>query len=195
MKGYWKVIRWIVLGSLILVIVLMVTKPSRPAPPVREAAKKQLSDQFEQKLEHLEQTKAAGETGTTEQFTPEEVNASLEDMSANAQKSVGPGAAEDAQMKVVGINFVGDEATGQFVVNQYGKDIYVTMSGHLSAKDGYANIELTDAKIGNLSVPVSLINPRLQQRLAEPEQRERLKLPDFIADLRVENGKLVIVEK
>lgn len=69
------------------------------------------------------------------------------------------------------------------------------MSGHISAKDGYANIELTNAKIGNLSVPVALINPRLQQRLAEPEQRERLKLPDFIADLRVENGRLVIVEK
>src|ERR1039457_1767875 len=182
MKKAWKVIRWIVLVSLVIAIVLMVTKPSRPAPPIPEADKKQLSNQFEQKLERLEQTKASGETGASEQFTPEEVNASLEDMTVNAEK-------------VVGINFVGDQATGQFIVNQYGKDIYVTMSGHLSAKDGYANIELTDAKIGNLSVPVSLINPRLQQRLAEPDQREKLKLPDFIADLRVENGKLVIVEK
>ena len=195
MKKAWKVIRWIVLVSLVIAIVLMVTKPSRPAPPIPEADKKQLSSQFEQKLERLEQTKASGETGATEQFTPEEVNASLEDMTVNAEKAMGPGAADDVKTKVVGINFVGDQATGQFIVNQYGKDIYVTMSGHLSAKDGYANIELTDAKIGNLSVPVSLINPRLQQRLAEPDQREKLKLPDFIADLRVENGKLVIVEK
>jgi hypothetical protein len=195
MKKSWKVIRWIVLVALVSVIVLMITKPSRPAPPVPEAAKKPLAEAFEQKLEHLEQTKASGETGATEQFTPEEVNASLEDMSANAEKAMGPGTADDLKTKVVGVNFVGDEATGQFIVNQYGKDIYVTMSGHLSAKDGYANIELTDAKIGNLSVPVGLINPRLQQRLAEPDQRERLKLPDFIADLRVENGKLVIVEK
>jgi hypothetical protein len=195
MKKSWKVIRWIVLVSLVAVILLMITKPSRPAPPVPEEAKKPLAQAFEQKLEHLEQTKESGESGATEQFTPEEVNASLEDMTANAEKAMGPGAADDLKTKVVGVNFVGDEATGQFIVNQYGKDIYVTMSGHLSAKDGYANIELTDAKIGNLSVPVSLINPRLQQRLAEPEQRERLKLPDFIADLRVENGRLVIVEK
>jgi hypothetical protein len=195
MKKSWKVIRWIVLVALVAVIVLMITKPSRPAPPVPEAAKKPLAEAFEQKLEHLEQTKASGETGATEQFTPEEVNASLEDMSANAEKAMGPGTADDLKTKVVGVNFVGDEAIGQFIVNQYGKDIYVTMSGHLSAKDGYANIELTDAKIGNLSVPVALINPRLQQRLAEPDQRERLRLPEFIADLRVENGKLVIVEK
>jgi hypothetical protein len=71
----------------------------------------------------------------------------------------------------------------------------VTMSGRLGAKDGYANIELTSAQIGKLSVPVALINPRLQQRLAEPAQHERLKLPDFVADLRVEHGKLVIVQK
>lgn len=195
MNNSWRVIRWIVLVSLVAVIVLMITKPSRPAPPVPAEDKKPLADAFEQKLEHLEQTKASGESGASEQFTPEEVNASLENMTVNAEKAMGPGSADDVKTKVVGINFVGDEATGQFIVNQYGKDIYVTMSGHLSAKDGYANIELTDAKIGNLTVPVSLINPRLQQRLAEPDQRERLKLPDFIADLRVENGKLVIVEK
>jgi hypothetical protein len=116
-------------------------------------------------------------------------------MSVNAQQAMGPGAAENANMKIVAIDFVDDEAIGQFIVNQYGKDIYITMSAHLGAKDGYANLELTSAKIGNLSVPVSLINPRLQQKLAEPEQRDRLKLPDFVADMRVEHGKLVIVEK
>jgi hypothetical protein len=116
-------------------------------------------------------------------------------MSANAEAAMGAGAAENADTKIVGINFVDDEATGQFIVHQYGKDIYITLSGHLSAKDGYANIELTNAKIGNLSVPVSMINPRLQAKLAEPDQHEKLKLPDFIADMRVENGKLVIVEK
>lgn len=195
MKKYWRIVRWIVLGSLVLVIGLMITKPRPPAAPVPVELRKQLSSDFEQKLESLEQARASGESGSAAQFSPEEVNASLQDMTANAQQTMGPGSAEKADMKIVAIDFVDDEAVGQFIVNQYGKDIYVTMSAHLRAKDGYANLELTSAKIGNLSVPVSLINPRLQQRLAEPEQRERLKLPDFIADLRVEHGKLVIVEK
>jgi hypothetical protein len=193
MKKVWGVLRWIVLASLVLVIFLMLSKPRPPAPALVPAEQKQLSTQFEQKLEHLETARSAGESGVTEQFTPGEVNAGLQDMSTNAAKSASIG--EDVPVKIVAVNFIGDEAVGQFMVNRYGKDVYVTMAGHLSAKDGYANIEITSARIGELSVPASLINPRLQQRLAEPEQRERLKLPDFIADIRVENGKLVFVEK
>ena len=195
MKKYWGILRWVILGSLVLAVLLMLTKPGRPAAHLSVPLQKQLAEQFEQKMQHLEDAKQTGEAGKTEEFTPEEVNAGLEDMTANAQKAIGPGAAEDADVKVVGVNFLGDEAVGQFIVNRYGKDIYITMAGHLSARNGYANIELTSAKIGNLSVPVSMINPRLQQRLAEPEQRERLKLPEFIADMRVENGRLVFVEK
>ena len=193
MKRYWSVFRWFVMGGLVLVILLMVSKPSPPASRPSGEVQKQLSGQFEQKLEHLENAKATGEAGAAEQFSADEINAGLEDMTANAQKAAGT--PEQPDVKIVGVNFVGNEAVGQFIVNRYGKDVYVTMSGHLSAKDGCANIELTSAKIGNLSVPVSLINPRLQQRLAEPEQRERLKLPDFVADMHVENGKLVFIQK
>jgi uncharacterized protein YpmS len=194
-KKFWKVLRWFILGALVLVIILMITKPSRPAPELSQTDQKQLSQDFEQKMEHMEEAQQNGESGGHEEFTPEEVNASLSEMSANADAAMGAASAEKVDTKIVGINFVDDEATGQFIVHQYGKDIYITLIGHLSAKDGYANIELTSAKIGNLSVPVSMINPRLQAKLAEPDQHEKLKLPEFIADMRVENGKLVIVEK
>lgn len=194
-KKFWRVFRWVILSILVLVIILMITKPKPPAPEISAEDQKQLSQDFEQKMEHMEEAQQNGETGGHEEFTPEEVNASISTMAANAEKEMGQGSADAADAKIVGINFEGDEATGQFIVHQYGKDIYVTLSGHLSARDGYANIDLTSAKIGNLSVPVSMINPRLQAKMAEPEQHDRLKLPDFIADLRVENGKLVIVEK
>jgi len=69
------------------------------------------------------------------------------------------------------------------------------VTGTIGVKDGYATFEFTDAKIDSLPVPVSLLNPRLQQKLQEPENRAKLKLPDYIAGLRVENGQLVIVEK
>ncbi len=195
MKNFWGIGRWIFLGTLLLVFGLMISKPRQPSAPLPAEIRPQLSKQFEQKLENLEQAKASGQSGEAEQFSAEEVNAGLQDMSATAHQSAGSASADDANVRIVGVNFLGNEAVGQFIVNRYGKDVYVTMSGHLTAKDGYANLELTSAKIGNLSVPVSLINPRLQERLAEPAQRERLKLPDFVADLRVENGKLVIVQK
>ena len=191
----WKVLRWFILAALIVAIVLMLMKPSRPAPELSKTEQKQLSQDFEQKLEHMEEARSNGESGARAEFTPEEVNAGLTDMAANADKAIAPGPAENVDARIVGINFLGDEATGQFIVHHYGQDFYITLSGHLSARDGYANIEVTNAKIGDLTVPASMINPRLQAKLAEPEQREKLKLPDFVQDLRVENGKLVIVEK
>jgi len=51
----------------------------------------------------------------------------------------------------------------------------------------------TEFKVGDLNVPVSLVNPALQKKLAE--QRDRLKLPDGVGKLKVENSELVMQGK
>ncbi len=71
--------------------------------------------------------------------------------------------------------------------------MYVTVGGRLGAKSGYVTFDPTEFKVGDLNVPVSLVNDQLQKKMEE--QKDRLKLPDFVADLRVENGQLVIKEK
>jgi len=48
-------------------------------------------------------------------------------------------------------------------------------------------------KVGDLSVPVSLVNPTLQKKL--DEQRDRLKLPDNVGAMKVQNGELVMQQK
>ncbi len=91
------------------------------------------------------------------------------------------------------ISFDGDQAHGQFLVNIAGKNVWITVSGHLGSKDGYATFDPTEFKVGDLSIPVSLVNGALQQRLAE--QRDRLKLPDNIDGIKVQNGQLVLNPK
>jgi hypothetical protein len=91
------------------------------------------------------------------------------------------------------VSFDGDQAHGQFLVNIAGKNVWVTVSGHLGSKDGYATFEPTEFKVGDLNVPVSLVNGALQQRLAE--QHDRLKLPDNVGGIEVENGQLVLTQK
>jgi hypothetical protein len=53
----------------------------------------------------------------------------------------------------------------------------------------------TEFKIGDMPVPVSMVDPALQRKLAKPENREKLKLPQFVSDVRVEHGELVIVDQ
>jgi len=91
------------------------------------------------------------------------------------------------------VSFDGDQAHGQFLVNLAGKNVWITVSGHLGSKDGYATFDPTEFKVGDLNIPVSLVNGPLQQKLNE--QRNQLKLPDNVGGIKVENGELVLTQK
>ena len=97
------------------------------------------------------------------------------------------------QVKGYEVKLEGDVARGQFATQLAGKDVFVTLAGRLGSQDGYVTFEPTEFKIGELSIPVSLVNSALQKKLIE--QREQLKLPQGIASLRVENSELVITQK
>jgi hypothetical protein len=108
----------------------------------------------------------------------------------NPDASLGSGA---PNIKDQQVSFEGDTVHGQFLTEIAGKDVWVTVSGHLSSEDGYATFEPTEFKIGDLQVPVSLVNPELQKKLLE--QKDRLKLPDNVGGLKVEKGELVLQGK
>ncbi len=91
------------------------------------------------------------------------------------------------------VSFDGDLVHGQFLTEVAGKDVWITVSGHIGNKDGYATFDPTEFKVGDLNVPVSLVNPALQKKLSE--ERDRLKLPDNVGGVKVENGELVMQGK
>jgi hypothetical protein len=86
---------------------------------------------------------------------------------------VGSGAPNIKDQKV---DYDGDTVHGHFLTEIAGKDVWVTISGHMGQKDGYATFEPTEFKVGDMEVPVSLVNPALQRKLAE--EKDRLKLSD-----------------
>lgn len=74
------------------------------------------------------------------------------------------------------VTYEGDTVHGQFLTEIGGRDVWVTISGHMGQKDGYATFDPTEFKVGDVNVPVALVNPALQRKLAE--ERDRLKLSD-----------------
>lgn len=70
----------------------------------------------------------------------------------------------------------GDVLHGKFLTEIGGKDVWITISGHMGEKDGYATFDPTEIKVGDMDVPVSLVNPALQKKLAE--EHDRLKIPN-----------------
>jgi hypothetical protein len=74
------------------------------------------------------------------------------------------------------VTYDGDTVHGQFLTEIGGKDVWITISGHMGQKDGYATFDPTEFKVGDVEVPVALVNPALQQKLAE--ERDRLKVTE-----------------
>lgn len=193
-----------------LVLVLKRPQPVAPAlpPPAAVAANAQ---SFQNKIEQLEQARAQGQSGAEVRLSAKEVAAAI--AQASGTLSSGPAAdggssttrgesesplagdlgAGQPSVKDYQVNFEGDVAKGQFLTHVAGKDVWVTLEGHLGSKDGYATFEPTKIKIGDLEVPVSLVNDQLQKRLME--QRDRLKLPDNVGGIKVENGEVVVSNK
>ncbi len=198
-----KVIRWCFLAVLIVVLALLLKKPAPVAEPMAMTEVREKAEQFQTRLGDLETSQGQGEHAEA-RFSAEEVNAAFQ-QSATEQaaaptpaaqaKPAAPPQEAPPDIQTVKIAFADDHVTGQFATNVYGKDVYLTISGRLGAKDGYATFEFTEAKIDSLPVPVSLLNPQLREKLQQPENREKLKLPAFVSDLRVEKGQLVVVGK
>jgi hypothetical protein len=109
---------------------------------------------------------------------------------APPDSTIGPG---EVQINDYEVKLDGDVARGQFVTQVAGKDLYITVAGHLGSQNGYVTFDPTEFKVGEMTIPVSLVNSTLQKKLAE--RREQLKLPEGISSLHVENGDLVITQK
>jgi hypothetical protein len=91
----------------------------------------------------------------------------------NPDSEVGTGTPNIKDQKVT---YEGDMVHGQFLTEVAGKDVWITISGHIGQKDGYATFDPTEFKVGNMNVPVSLVNPLLQRKMLE--ERDRLKLSE-----------------
>ena len=208
-----RVISFATLAISILTLVLVLKRPAPVAPAAAPAAAAANAQSFQEKVNQLTQPRVQGEGESEVRMNSGELSAALAQAAgvlpattaapANSSTSApsSPSAAGPAtefpgavpNIKDYQISMDGDVVRGQFLTQIAGKDVYLTLAGHLGAKDGYATFDATEVKVGDLSVPVSLVNEVLQKKLAE--QRDQLKLPNNVKDLKVENGELVFVEK
>jgi hypothetical protein len=206
-----RIISFATLAISILTLVLVLRRPAPLAPVAAPAAAAANAQSFQEKVNRLAQPRVPGEGESEVRMNSGELSAALAqaagllpsaapaNISTSAPSSSSPasGALEFPgavpNIKDYQVSMDGDIVRGQFLTQIAGKDVYLTLAGHLGSKDGYATFDATEVKVGDLSVPASLVNEVLQKKLAE--QRDQLKLPNNVKDLKIENGELVFVEK
>ncbi|HKS77190.1 MAG TPA: hypothetical protein VJQ82_28535 [Terriglobales bacterium] len=211
--GNIKIDRIISIATLVTSVVALLLVLKKPAPvsqPIPAAAAVEKAQSFQQKMDQLQQPKDPDHPPAEVRMSADEVSAAIAQAAgaiptaaAGQSASASSSPSLDSPNSVLGsgtpdvkdyqVNFDGDVAHGQFLTEVAGKEVWVTLSGHLGSKDGYATFDPTEFKVGDLNIPVSLVNDALQKKLLE--QRDRLKLPDNVGGIKVEDGQLVLTQK
>jgi len=138
----------------------------------------------------------APDAGTRDSLSPTSRGAENADA---AQDSSAPTADDVEQMrsnvKDVKVQLVGDVVKAYVVFDVHGKDMTLQLEGKLGSENGYIRFDPTSGQIGALPLPLSALQGAMQRLMESPENREKLRLPADISDLKIENGEVVTTYK
>ena len=100
-----------------------------------------------------------------------------------------------SSVKDVKVDMVGDVVKAYVIFDFHGKDLSLELDGHLSADNGYMKFVPISGKLGSLPLPQSTLNEAVDKLMSSPENREKLKLPSDISDIKIEDGHAVVQYK
>jgi hypothetical protein len=201
-----RIVRWSVYG-LALILLILVLHKSAPPPVVtnREAAAR-----VEQKFADAQQAVAQGQPATL-RMDETELNSYLashldlggvgganaaSDGNSGATQGGGEATAEDIEkmrsnVRDVKVQLIEDRVKAYVVFDVHGKDMTLQLEGKLGADNGFLRFEPVSGQLGALPIPQSTLEAAVKRMMESPENREKLKLPADISDLRIENGEVV----
>jgi hypothetical protein len=91
----------------------------------------------------------------------------------------------------VKVQLIEDRVRAYVVFDFHGKDMTLQLEGRLGASDGYLRFEPVSGQLGALPIPQSTLDAAVRRMMDSPENREKLRLPAEISDLRIEKGEII----
>ena len=96
-----------------------------------------------------------------------------------------------SNVRDVKMQLIEDRVRAYVVFDFHGKDLTLQLEGRLSSANGYLRFEPLSGQFGSLPIPQSALQSAVDKMMDSPENREKLKLPAGMSDLRIENGEVV----
>jgi hypothetical protein len=206
----FRTVRWTVYACVLIILILLLHKSAPPAV----SATPEAAARVEQKFQDVQQAVDQGQPATL-RMNETELNSYLasrldlgahnpSDGTANAAPSGTPGEAQSpdqptmddveqmrSNVKDVKVQLVGDRVRAYVVFDVHGKDMTLQLEGKLGADNGFLRFEPVSGQIGALPIPQATLEAAVRKMMESPENREKLKLPSDISDLKIENGEVV----
>ena len=223
-KKAYRILSWVSLAGLIVVIVLVLRKspapdvPNDPGAAARAEKKFEAADQAkaagqpaEVALDRTElnsylsqnlqldsgQAPAAGATAAGGAASGGAASGT-----ASTNPAAGLGGADQptldevqSSVKDVKVDMVGDVVKAYVLFDFHGKDMTLELDGHLTSENGYMKFEPISGMLGSLPLPQSTLNSAVEKLMASPENREKLRLPSDVSDIKIVDGHAVMSYK
>ena len=211
----FRIVRWTVYACALIVLILLLHKSAPPAVSTTPEA----AARAEQKFQDVQQAVAQGQPATLHMSETElnsylashlvlpaaNANASTPSATPNAAPTSGgaDGALNAEQptmddveqlrsnVKDVKVQLVDDHVRAYVVFDVHGKDMTLQLVGKLGADNGFLRFEPVSGQIGSLPIPQAVVEAAVRKMMESPENREKLKLPSDISNLKIENGEVV----
>jgi len=205
-KWAFRIVRWTTYAIAIVTLILVFHK----APPPLVETSPQAAARAEEKFEQVEKSVASGQPATL-RLDETELNSYLathlelagdgaaKPATGGAAQSAPTGAAPTAKdieqmrsnVRDVKVQLIEDRVKAYVVFDVHGKDMTLQLEGRLGAQNGFLRFEPVSGQIGSLPIPQSTLESAVQRLMESPENREKLRLPAEISDLRIQNGEIV----
>jgi hypothetical protein len=194
-----RIVRWSTYLAALVTLILLLHKTQPPAV----LSTPQAAATAEQKVSEVQQSVAQGQPATL-RLDETELNSYLANHldlappAATPSQGGGSSAPTDADVEQVRssvrdvkVQMEGDQVHAYLVFDLHGKEMSLDLVGKLGAADGYLKFEPVSGHIGSLPIPQSALESAVKQLMESPVNREKLRLPSDVSDLRIENGELV----
>ena len=201
-KWGFRVLRWTTYAAGIVTLLLVLHK----APPPLVETSPEAAARAEEKFQDVEKSIASGRPATM-RMDSEELNSylashlDLQGGSARAGNAGGPNNATSlappdveqmrSNVRDVKVQLVDDRVLAYVVFDVHGKDLTLQLEGRLGSQNGYLRFDPLNGRIGSMPIPQSALQSAIQKMMASPENREKLRLPEGVTDLHIENGEVV----
>jgi hypothetical protein len=199
-----RIIRWSIYGCALVALILLLHKT---APP-RVNATPEAAARVEQKFQDVQHAVSEGQPATL-RMNEAELNsylASLLDFEGNDTANDAAYAGDEdggspsrpkaadtlrSNMRDLKVQLVNDRVKAYVVLDVHGKDMTLQLEGKLGADNGFVTFEPVSGQIGALPIPQATLEAAVRKLLEAPENRDKLRLPDDVSDLKIENGEVV----
>jgi hypothetical protein len=205
-KRIFRIVRWTTYTFALVTLVLALHK----APPPLVETSPQAAARAEEKFQDVERAVANGQPATL-RMDETELNSYLASHLALVGNGVpnpatqggpqgvangaGPTPQEVEEMRSnvrdFKVQLMDDRVKAYVVFDVHGKDMTLQLEGRLGAQNGYLRFEPLSGQFGSLPIPQSALESAVQRLMDSPENREKLKLPVEISDLRIQSGEVV----